>query len=413
MTIEDYSCQINPRIITSKKIDDDLFGKLCKAKDLSCNLHDSIVIWNINIIHYCPLVFVKNILFNVKNNFIYSEHDNLLFTVIDQINHCGEKFYSTEEGILLFHVSLITNRNRYNNKKPDNTYIAKKFQRLNQTDSSLMRDLILSTIDFSQFTELKNLLNTQTSICANFIMNLNIIKSFNDKFSRIFATNGDVTILYSKNNTIIIPKCKSIKSIIIRENTDNCYRDIPITYKLENKTITGFLNNDNIIIRYSIIVDCSFNKDKLYFLTNGEILTQTGNKISYNHKIKTKSLSDLNLKLSDLHLQHSDLILDGIDSWDNIPLSNQVIENGDNFLILSDTDYSSKNKIFNYKIFIFLSTLLSLVVIPSLAYHCYKNRYKLIARFSNNKIIIILVFYAITVLLLLLMISYKLSIYLV
>ena len=50
-------CVFIPRIKTSTNVDDLLFSNYhhpCRAVEMFCKLHDSVIIWNKDIIHECP-----------------------------------------------------------------------------------------------------------------------------------------------------------------------------------------------------------------------------------------------------------------------------------------------------------------------------------------------------------------------
>ena len=113
-----YNCKLSPKVITAEKVDDHLFGTNCKASDLSCQLVDSILIWNTDIIHECPLKLIrKNVVFtldatskfaydNELNRFsnssiISNEELNWDFQVTKPIMICNTIFFETTEGILL------------------------------------------------------------------------------------------------------------------------------------------------------------------------------------------------------------------------------------------------------------------------------------------------------------------------
>ena len=111
-----YNCKLSPKVITVEKVDDHLFGTNCKASDLSCQLVDSILIWNTDIIHECPLKLIrKNVVFtldatskfaydNELNRFsnssiISNEELNWTFQVTKPIIIYNTIFFQTIEGI--------------------------------------------------------------------------------------------------------------------------------------------------------------------------------------------------------------------------------------------------------------------------------------------------------------------------
>jgi len=69
-----------------------LFGTECKGKDLHCQVGDSMIIWSDSIVHKCPFRAQMPINCKEKNwNFLYST----------TLNWCGDKIFSTAEGVYI------------------------------------------------------------------------------------------------------------------------------------------------------------------------------------------------------------------------------------------------------------------------------------------------------------------------
>jgi hypothetical protein len=93
-TYTDYSCTVKPRVISSNSENDRVFGTKCIIKDKKCELHDSIIVWENDIIHKCPLYEVSNTLFKIKGFFLWNDREKLGFQFEKFLK---EKFFRLKE----------------------------------------------------------------------------------------------------------------------------------------------------------------------------------------------------------------------------------------------------------------------------------------------------------------------------
>ena len=87
-------------LITANNEKDLVFSDFCKVEDYYCKLESSVIIWDKDIIHKCP---VRRILTNkkfyiVKNGFMA---EDLYFIFKNLVNVCGTTLILTIEGVLL------------------------------------------------------------------------------------------------------------------------------------------------------------------------------------------------------------------------------------------------------------------------------------------------------------------------
>ena len=161
------------------------------------------------------------------------------------------------------------------------------------------------------------------NICKNFMSNLFVIKNLERKFTRLFADNGEEVIVYSLNGNILIPNCVTIKNFTIQERTKNCYKDLPVTFSMNQAKINGFLTNDRILVSYSEKVDCS-DKKKFYMIGDA-VIAQKGQKAFFEHKFNKVPLTNERIKNNDLNFHHSQLVIEGLGSNANVPDTNKVL----------------------------------------------------------------------------------------
>jgi hypothetical protein len=100
-TYTDYSCTVKPRVISSNSENNRVFGTKCIIKDIKCELHDSIIVWENDIIHKCPLYEVSNTLFKIKGFFLWNDREKLSFQFEKFLNICNNQLIHTAEGLFL------------------------------------------------------------------------------------------------------------------------------------------------------------------------------------------------------------------------------------------------------------------------------------------------------------------------
>ena len=325
----DYSCHFTPRTIIATHEDSLLFGTRCKATDLVCILHDSTVIWHSNIIHTCPLNHITNVNLTAEDKVLYHKEYFLLFQPKQMITMCKTELILTQEGILLQRLDL--NKRNIKFPVPINS---------DNTDETAFADLQLADVDFQSFYTMKRYLAVKELACNNLMTTLQLAKLFNKRFSKIYSEDGSPTIIYSTGNHIIIPSCIKVNEITVKTETKTCYKEIAVSFTLNNKTVYAFLVNDYIIQKFSEKADC----DKIYsvlILHNPNFfkLIHSGNK-TFNVDQTDEKTIDINIKiddLNDINYHHSEFVKEGLYS-DHVDSNlNMVKEDDGTYLILPDS----------------------------------------------------------------------------
>ena len=96
----------------------------------------------------------------------------------------------------------------------------------------------------------------------------------------------------------------NVHEITINEQHNYCYEHLPVSMKIMNREINGFLTEDLIITKFSKEVECTENKQLYVFLDNKVIVYQ-GKKAFFSHDIMTKN---------NPNFRHAKVISQGIDS---------------------------------------------------------------------------------------------------
>ena len=101
-----YHCHVYKRIIIGTSLTQPLFlnaESRCLAEDLYCQLQETVIIWESDIIHRCPYFFIRSISVTILDTMIIGE--NLLFQIINKHTACGVDLMSSSEGLFLSHDS--------------------------------------------------------------------------------------------------------------------------------------------------------------------------------------------------------------------------------------------------------------------------------------------------------------------
>ncbi len=148
-------CLMNKIEIKAEKADSKLFGTEWKASDLKCQLGDSILVWDKNIIHYCPYNFISTTMnVDIYGEYLLNLEHNSGFKIIENFTNCDESyqnsilFYKTVEGIYLTTNDKIKNLNISEMSETNKNDLL-----LASIDSLNMIEEINMNIIFSQFCE--------------------------------------------------------------------------------------------------------------------------------------------------------------------------------------------------------------------------------------------------------------------
>ena len=88
-------CYLSTRYLTADDKDDYVLNGKCRASLKFCKLRYSVVVWDSNIIHICPLSIVTTAKFNVFGEYIMSDAIKQAYQVTGITNICGKSFAET------------------------------------------------------------------------------------------------------------------------------------------------------------------------------------------------------------------------------------------------------------------------------------------------------------------------------
>lgn len=96
------TCKFSNMTITAEHADSYLFGARCKANELFCRLHSSVIVWSQRNIHSCPFRrIIKQTKFKIESNGFTSKELNLNF-IFDRVEkQCKHQLIKTVEGVFV------------------------------------------------------------------------------------------------------------------------------------------------------------------------------------------------------------------------------------------------------------------------------------------------------------------------
>ena len=250
----------------------------------------------------------------------------MAFQVIKVEQHCEHEIFTTNEGLYLIDASQ-----------------ASKFRR-SKLSLKDVQDLTLSYSDYKTLLQSRITDKLQKYICHTFINNLKVF-SVNNEYIQFRDLQGNSLILYSDNGQLYIPHCVYVKEIDIVTATKNCFKDVPIKFQINNKTIFAFLQKDNIIKRHSKLVNCQHVQKSLTVGNSNLVITRNGsnNLVQKGKSTHKEPLNIINTPLYDLNFHHMHEIVEGVDVIDEIKRYLHVPEAQGDFVVLSDTIVNKKN----------------------------------------------------------------------
>ena len=95
-----YKCEIIMRPIVGETEDSVVFPSKI-TNQLYCKTHNSIIIWDQDVIDKCQNEFVQSANFQIIDNVMIDKEQSLLFQLNKRVNNCEMEMYSTTEGLYL------------------------------------------------------------------------------------------------------------------------------------------------------------------------------------------------------------------------------------------------------------------------------------------------------------------------
>ena len=313
-TVFSYKCSVITRRIDALNNESMVFNKNCKVKDFVCELHDSIIVWNKDVVDSCPYTLLYGLTeFQLENGLLKAKEGgvDLVFGFDKFIYdpYCNRNLLKTSEGLYLappeFHVG---DHNGFDSKSDKEDHLL---------NPKAILDLMLVEMDtFSNKILFENI-KLFLLECNNFKNLLKIYSSFNDKFFKIKDYKNKDTVLFAKYGSVFKPNCVKIYEfdVNITKNTKECYEDIPITFKFNETIRYGFLTNDGIIKDISAKTQC--NKHHFIFkVSNYYAVIKIANRYEVVKGIDTeklfKKINFLNFEIYN-DFRHLDFVKEGFD----------------------------------------------------------------------------------------------------
>ena len=264
------NCYTKRMYIISPELDKPVIANAdstCLPHDLYCHKNNQIIVWNTDIIHQCEFYKVKEIRMEVFDNLMVA--DNFLLQIQDKIIACNMTILTSTEGIYL--------------AKDDNSIQLKQLKSNNDSKTHLLLAELDSKFHLIYSTLMQNVNTINQQTCNLWKQFLTLNDNLNYKYFVLKEIHKE-TIGYKFQDQIVIPECEIINQITILNQSKACYEDIPIEFHNDknNNTQNGYLINNNIIIRNTMVRNCDTNKQIDLSFFNISIILQGTNIIVTN-----------------------------------------------------------------------------------------------------------------------------------
>jgi hypothetical protein len=221
-----HQCEIYKQLIYSEDLNTPVVAEglsSCTARDLQCKLRETLMIWDKQIIHECPLYQINTVIGNVKKGLVTAENLAFKITKRKNISDCGIMTYETTEGVLLSTDLKAETIEKSNLEFQDNFHLL-----LGDMDARSAKILNL----FSKWNT-----DANSYICNILRSILKVVERQNNDYFTLYDANGDEMIFYNNYGEIVTAKCVAIDKIIPEVETENNYVDIPVEITLNNRKV--------------------------------------------------------------------------------------------------------------------------------------------------------------------------------
>ncbi|RNA35356.1 hypothetical protein BpHYR1_031094 [Brachionus plicatilis] len=331
LSVTSYSCKVTPKVISAKKENDTLFNSNCKATDLKCILDNSIIIWDRVVIHECPLFIISYEKFALKiDSDVLISESSLVFQVDKVENHCDLNLMTTMEGK---YIGMKTNELVTKTPKENSNF-------------EILKELLLSNIDFNSFKEAEDKNMILYNECLMFKEILKFYSLLNDEYINHFTSNGDSITFYVNMKTIYLAECvpTNVINIVLNnnvcvENNEYCFEKQRVIFYSNNKSYDGFLNTDGLITKTTKKVKCRtlYQIQKIKSTKFSLIRNKQRSTIIANENINYYTIDYLANKIKNFDAYHNPLILKNMDflSFYRDTVNNEML---DEFLLTNNED---------------------------------------------------------------------------
>jgi len=248
--------------------------------------------------------------------------------------------YTTTEGLYIVE----------NNRNDSNLPQLLNFNPRKLTELTTINDLILTDSDFKtrQLLVIDKMINQ--NICK---LQQTIIRSFKSHIDtyHMIPIQSNPMILYSTGQNVYIPTCQIINEIVLIEQTENCYNDIPIKFLFNNQTRYGYLTSNLIIKDTSSIKLCNLINELIILPKSKRIIERIHNKINVitqtNENILKLTLTAIDTNT--INFKHNPQIANGIDIISIFKNIININDTGTIFKIIEDGPTTLlQNQLFNH-----------------------------------------------------------------
>lgn len=365
-----HECRfINRLVVTDSFEKNVLHGSIgtCKANDLYCELSQSVVIWEKDIIRKCPferIMHIKDLRSQRNSNetikFYYSKNQSVFFKVDSsgkKYEECGgHEFISTSEGLYLSIIKRVKSKAANETRKNLMKFPESNMKMIHLHENEL-RKVLLSQEDFALFTLLKmNLLSACSAFLNILRTNMNIDDSFVILNEMGYAKD---LIIYFNNGISYLPMCNDVYNITVYRNQkirNECFEDIQVLYKNEKsqKYIRGFLRKNGIITQYSKRISCEMMElNEKSIMVNDILIQKKGSEIfftNFNHSLDTTIRTSLwNTNELQRLFDHNTLLTNGSSLLENIDglyeshfEDSEMAYNGMKFRFMNENDQNDE-----------------------------------------------------------------------
>ena len=306
----------------------------CYAKDASCKLGRTIMIWPESAIHQCPFTHLESGYFIQSHSFIYTPVEthhkkmqganHLLFELEPSFKACGAYIYPTKEGL------YVTN----------NVTDLDAFQNENITTRTIPY-LELADADFTKFTVQQKLIEWQSSntmaLCYMFQSVLRYFaQDFRNKLLPIHDFKGNHLILYAHKGILYVPACTPITQFRFVK-TETCFADIPVLVFTEQRNVTAFLTTTGVVVKTSFVIPCTdanfeFILQNRYFITVKKgVIAINGSNSSDFYKLDMERF-----QLPDLSFIHDELLTANIAPERPNSMFSHIMDGENQFHVIKD-----------------------------------------------------------------------------
>ncbi len=175
-------------------------------------------------------------------------------------------------------------------------------------------------------------------ICKLFRNDLEVFRLTKNKFLKLKDDNNNQLILFSSNNAIFVPSCVDIDTFFTKDKTIFCYKDIAVSFQLNDREINGFLAEDLVLVKSSNHVECTTSPRSFQFPALKLTIELQGNNIIAKHfDFRSIRINPRMKNFTDLNFHHSQQVINDINSIENA----QIFIDGEDTLVIEQNSINS------------------------------------------------------------------------